>query len=272
MILKRILYFIYGPKIKYCVIVIYMSNRERGFFPWKGKTFTQITTQIQQNKGPINNIFKATPLRLHRREIASQTSSSTCNPRTSIRIDEWNRPNGSIVTPFATNAGIRSVVDMSSTTNTTDYPNPSCSQKTNCFSQENNALKRVRSGGMNRKTYNSCTNSDSYNANTGQYLKSRNKSFEKNQFVYQGQNSVFKPSNAKFSQEGGVDSGSHINRIKYDTLNKVGATLPTSNGDIIHNTLAYSVPKENFLKKGGKPFPLLTKEMLKRCTTGPMCQ
>lgn len=248
-----------------------MSHKE-GFFRWKGKTFTQITTQIQQNKGPINNIFKATPLRLYRREIASNISSPTCNPRTSIRLDEWNRPNGTLVTPFVTNAGIRSLVDMTSTTNTTDYPNPSCSQNTHCFSQENNALKRVRSGGMNRKAYNACTNSDSYNANTGQYLKSRNKSFEKNQFVYSGQKSVYKPSNAKFSHEGGVDSGSHINRIKYDMLNKVGATLPTSNGDAIHNSLAYSVPKEHFLKKGGKPFPLLTQDMLKRCTTNQTCQ
>ena len=89
---------------------------------------------------------------------------------------------------------------------------------------------------MNRKSYNSCTNSDVYNANTSQYLKSRNKSFQKNQFVYKGQDSVFKPSNVKFKQQGGVDAGSQINRLKYDALNKVGATLSTSLGDPVKNT------------------------------------
>jgi hypothetical protein len=242
-------------------------DKERGFFPWKGRTFTQITTKIQQNKGSINNIFKATPLRLYRREIASNMdNTSTCNPRTSLKIDEFDRPNGSLVSSYNMNTGIQSVIDSLVSTNTTDHPNPACSKATNCYSQEMNALRRVRSGGMNRKTYNACTNSDTYNANTAQYLKSRNKNFDKNQFVYKSQDSVFKPSNTKFKQQGGVDAGSLINRVKYDALRGTEATFTTPKGDVIHNTLAYAVPREGFTKKGGKPFPLVTKEMIKHCT------
>lgn len=246
---------------------LYYSNdyKDLGFFSWKGRTFTQITSQIQKNKGTINNIYKATPSRLYRREIAVQTS--VCNPRTSLKIDEFDRPNGYLISQIPNNTGIKSVVDIIYSTNTTDHPNPSCSKYTNCFSQENNALRRVRSGGMNRKTYNSCTNSDSYNNDTAQYLKSRNKTFEKNQFVYKSQDSVFKPSNMKFKQQGGVDAGSQINRVKYDALTGVGATLFTPLDNKIHNTLAYAVPKEGYHKKGGKPYPLITKEMLKKSTT-----
>lgn len=241
--------------------------KDNGFFSWKGKTFTQVTSKIQQNKGTLTNIFKATPLRLHRREIASNTINTTaCNPRTSLKIDELNRPNGYLISNTNTANIIKSVLDIQLTNDSSQYPNVSCSTNTNCFSQENSARMRVRSAGMNRKKYDSCTNSDAYNANTAQYLKSRNKSFEKNQFDYKSNDSVYKPSNKKFDYQGGVDAGSLINRVKYDALTSVGAKLPTTNGNKVANTLAYAVPKEGFIKKGGKPFPLLTRKMIDSCT------
>ena len=249
---------------------IYWKNK--GFISWKGKTFVQLTTSIQKNKGiksisdnNISSLFKANPLKLYRREIVSNTINS-CNQRTSVRIDELNRPNGYLIYKEKNNTGINNVLDIQLTTNSYQLSTPSCSTENNCLSQEMNALRRVRSAGMNTKKYNSCTNSDEYNTNTSQYLKSRNKSFDKNQFVYK--NSItptyYKPSNQKFSQDGGVDSGSHINRLKYDTLSGVGSTLPTPKGNIIKNSLAYAVPMEQYIKKGN-PFPIENKKLLKKC-------
>ena len=245
---------------------------DKGFFSWKGKTFVQVSSSSQKNAGlksiqnkNISSIFHPNPLKIYRREIGSQTMQ-ICNPRTSVKIDELNRPNGYLLYNTMTNKGMNNTLDIQSTTNKYELSTPSCNTKTNCLSQQNNALKRVRSAGMNRTKYNSCTNSDSYNADTSQYLKSRHKSFQQNQFVYKNQvePSFFKPNNKKFTQDGGVDASSHINRVKYDALTGVGATLPTQTGNKITNSLAYAVPKEGYLQKG-KPFPINNREALKIC-------
>ena len=251
----------------------YIFWEDKGFFSWKGKTFVQVSSSIQKNAGlksiqnkNISSIFQPNPLKLYRREIGSQTMQ-ICNPRTSVKIDELNRPNGYLLYNTMTNKGMNNTLDIQSTTNKYDLSTPSCNTSTNCLSQQNNALKRVRSAGMNRTKYNSCTNSDSYNADTSQYLKSRHKSFQQNQFVYKNQvePSFFKPNNKKFTNNGGVDASSLINRVRYDALTGVGATLPTQTGNKIMNSLAYAVPKEGYLQKG-KPFPeALNKCVLKKC-------
>lgn len=243
--------------------------KDKGFFSWKGKTFNQVTSMIQKNKGVlptnIKTLFHPMPLKIYRREIASQTMTS-CNPRTSLTLDELNRPNGYLIYNTPNTKGLNGTLDISLTTNKYELNTPSCNTKTNCLSQTNNALRRVRSAGMNRKKYNSCTNSDAYNANTEQYLKSRNMSFHKNQFVYknQVQPSYFKPNNREFKQQGGVESSSFINKVKYNALNKFGASLKTQLGFYSSNKLSYAVPKEDYINKI-KPFPLLNRKLLKEC-------
>ena len=248
--------------------------KEKGFYSWKGKTFTQVTSSIQKNKGltsisttnkNISALFHANPLKLYRREIASQ-DIKICNPRTSVKIDELNRPNGYLLLDKTNNKGIQNVIDIQTTTNKYDLNIPACHTSTNCFSQENNALQRVRSAGMNRKKFNSCTNSDSYNANTTQYLKSRHKTFNQNQFTYKNDvaPSYVKMNNKKFMKEGGVESSSLINRKKYDALSSIGSTLDTPLGNKVSNSLAYAVPFEGYIKKG-KPFPVHDSKILETC-------
>lgn len=249
-----------------------ISWKEKGFFSWKDKTFAQVTSSIQKNKGDIpiidgniSALFHPNPLKIYRREIASQ-KINTCNPRTSIRIDEINQPNGYLIYNTVNQTGINNFIDINLTSNKHELNTPSCNTKTNCMSQESIALKRVRSAGMNRTKYNSCTNSDSYNANTNQYLKSRNKTFQQNQFVYKNQvtPSYSKPNNTKFHKEGSVDASSLIDRKRYDTLSSVGSTLPTPLGNKISNSLAYAVPTEGYIKKGN-PFPIHNKKLLEKC-------
>jgi hypothetical protein len=71
------------------------------YFSWKGKTFNQVISSIQNNNKLINNIglselFKPLPLKIYRREIAS-TIPLICNSRISSSIDIINQPNGTLV-------------------------------------------------------------------------------------------------------------------------------------------------------------------------------
>lgn len=163
-----------------------LNMNEIPFFSWKGKTFTQISSSIQKNgwttvKG--NNIFRAKPLKIYRREIAS-TNITHCNERISSRIDHLNMPNGSLIyeSPSSTISynGLKGTIDTNLTNNTTEHPG--C---TNTYlSTEINARNRVRSSGMIRRKCNQVKNNDSYYTSTNQFLVSRNRTFQQNQYNY----------------------------------------------------------------------------------------
>ena len=90
---------------------------------WKGATFNQVHSFVKFNniadRNGLTNLFKANPLKIYRREIAS-TSVDVCNPRTSVKIDSYNRPNGTIINSTATtqNGLVNSVDNL--------LPNNSC--------------------------------------------------------------------------------------------------------------------------------------------------
>jgi hypothetical protein len=161
--------------------------------PWKGRTFNQIHSSIQKN-GNINtdkiNLFSANPLKIYRREIAS-TSANGCVSNSSLRIDIFNRPNGTINNTVAS-----SVNDLVNTIDNT-FPNNSCDQYANCsvvLSPSANARNRVRSSGMIRRKFNESRNNDTYYTSSSQYLNSRNRTFAQNQYNYIRQgNSTAKP-------------------------------------------------------------------------------
>ena len=161
--------------------------------PWKGRTFNQIHSSIQKN-GNINtdnpNLFSANPLKIYRREIAS-TSANGCASNSSLRIDIFNRPNGTINNTIAT-----TVKDL---VNTIDniFPNNTCERYENCsvvLSPAANARNRVRSSGMIKRKFNEGRNNDTYYTSSSQYLNSRNRTFAQNQYNYIRQgNSTAKP-------------------------------------------------------------------------------
>ena len=66
---------------------------------WKGSTFNQIYSSIQQNGQTTGiqsqNLFAANPIKHYRREIAS-INNALCSSKSSIKIDIVNRPNGTI--------------------------------------------------------------------------------------------------------------------------------------------------------------------------------
>jgi hypothetical protein len=161
--------------------------------PWKGRTFNQIHSSIQKN-GNIRtdkpSLFSANPLKIYRREIAS-TSTNGCASNSSLRIDIFNRPNGTI-----NNTNATTIKDLVNTLDNTP-PNNKCEDYGNCsvvLSPSANARNRVRSSGMIKRKFNEGRNNDTYYTSSSQYLNSRNRTFAQNQYNYIRQgNSTAKP-------------------------------------------------------------------------------
>lgn len=114
-------------------------------------------------------MFTANPVKGYRREIAN-VQLEQCNPRTSMRVDDFNTPN-SVITTTATDTGLENTVDLTYENNSCQHD---CQQK--FLSPSDNARRRVRSSGM--------INKDRYYTNSKQYLNSRNRSYEQNQYFH----------------------------------------------------------------------------------------
>jgi hypothetical protein len=225
--------------------------------PWKGKTFTQITSSFVSNNNvfsdlPVSQLMKANPIKLYRREIAS--INTLCNPRTSLSIDEFDRPNGSLV--YSTNVsvqtnGIPTTLDIGLTENRYERPD-NCSSAyitPNAVSLSQNALRRVRGSGFIKKKFDK-NNRPNYYGNTAEYLKARNIDFHDNQFNFKSACDLScnptnnHPNNDKlkrYYQQGGVTSSAHILRLKQDTINTVAGTMRTSLDSSVADAMAYGV-------------------------------
>lgn len=165
---------------------IFSANTISVLPSWKGETLEQITTSIRQNQrdGTLHdrNLFIPQPLKHYRREIASK--DNICNPRSSISIDLLNAPNGSIINSQASDKnGLVNTLDINQTTNKTEIPG-SCNAECAVGTPQTNALSRVRSSGMIKKNYDPMNNKSKYYTNAGQYLNSRSKTFQQNQYNY----------------------------------------------------------------------------------------
>jgi hypothetical protein len=159
---------------------------------WKGKTFQQISAGIRFNKTDYSSniisgktLFKALPLKIYRKEIASQNENN-CNPRTSLKIDGFDQPGGTVMCQNPVIKGLATTIDFNYENNSCEHPSktsttlPSC----NILSPDLNAKRRVRSSGMIPRKFNSAANNDTYCTNTNQYLVSRNRSFQQNQYFH----------------------------------------------------------------------------------------
>jgi len=174
----------------------------RTYFPWKGRTFTQVSTAIQLNKNNAtilkpNQLRKALPLQIFRRELAvygannkdiSTPPSFLSNRRISNKIDYINMPGSTVISSKSKSPiGICDTVEFTIPNNTTELPGmckTNCTNQTCITDQACNARKRVRSAGMIKRVYNSNKMVPSYCANTSQYLISRNLSYSTNEFAF----------------------------------------------------------------------------------------
>lgn len=238
------------------------------YFPWKGKTFNQITSALKKNTYTINendnrNIFNPTPVKQYRREITNTDRLTHGNPRVSARIDEFNMPNGYIISNSNNTAiGTCNTLDINVSTSKYDLGN-SVKLSTNpdvCFSQADNAKRRLRSGGMIKK-YDINNRKKNYYTSNSQYLYDRNETFDQNQFQYNVSNPdcntpIIKPNNSKFKTQGGVSSSDLIVRKKYDTITDSASKFQSAFGNDVANALAYSVNSSTYTIKDKIGYPM----------------
>lgn len=64
----------------------------------------------------------------------------------------------------------------------------------------------------------------------------------------------YKPSNSKFANQGGVDSSSRLQRLKYDTVTNSANTFMTAYGRATADALAYGVPGPGYTQKDKRGF------------------
>jgi len=157
---------------------------------WKGRTFNQITSYIRKNGGvnsALNvgtNIFNRLPLKIYRREIGIPTETN-CKQGHAMRLDLLNAPGGTITNSAVNAGGLVNTIDFNLTENTSERPGSSCdSVCASTGSSQSNALRRLRSGGMIKKQFDLSTSKQTYYTNSQQYINSRNRGFNQNQFYY----------------------------------------------------------------------------------------
>ena len=175
---------------------------ENPIIPWKGKTFTQITSRIvknntenniisshdiiskkscSKNSPPTRPVKRPLPLKIYRKEIVTGEVAN-CSKRVSIKINDIDMPNGTI-----NNTSISNPKDLVMTLDNNLVNNRTedfgkCLDPNVCVAD--NARRRVRSGGMIKRQFDITKNNDSYYTSTNQYLVSRNRKFDQNQYNY----------------------------------------------------------------------------------------
>ena len=265
------------------------------YFPWKGKTFNQITAAIQKNQNSViltkYNLHQARPVKHYRKEIASTTLIYPKYQRSSISIDQLNRPNGYIITSQTLDSkrnGLVDTIDFNYENNKTQHPGncSSFSSKGVCLTQDYNAKRRVRTSGIINKKYYTSTN---------QYLGSRNRAFEQNQYNYNySRNTIgkpgdpqtinniykplmncfdvsgcsrivyYKPNNYQFAQQGAVTASSLIERIKYNTISSNTMKYRTVYGSAVANAMAYGISDQIYTIKDKIGFPNICTPVVKK--------
>jgi hypothetical protein len=240
------------------------------YIPWKGKVFNILSPSLQptQDTNTIMGeiLFRPRPIKhAYRKEIAVNTTP-TGNPRISSSIDALNSPNGFLVYDASSNAiqscdGWVGTLDdtlpnnqtlLGNTCTVCNVPDECLSTQTSsentCFSVQLNAQRRVRSSGMIPRKFNSQRNNDStYFTNNKQYLVSRNRTIEQNNynFIRQGdptlqpgvgpsKTNVYSPQGLSHCERVILSTSGNNNVFKYIWLDGVEytVTIPDDSYDI----------------------------------------
>ena len=254
---------------------------------WKGNTYNIIHAGVQLNtKNTSSNSLNATHLAMksqpiinYRKEIPINNTCTYHANDSTIR-DIMDGAGQTIVNGYSTIT--QDNVILYNTKQTYDNINSACNvcvpntQLANrCMSQQNNALRRLRSAGMIKNN----TLQTKYYTSNNEYQYGRNKSIEQNEFnmlragnsttipgtpasfanMY-GSNTIslcpgnggptnttkyypviYKPNNSKFANQGSVSSATRLLRLKYDTVNKGGQKTNTQYGILTANAITYSI-------------------------------
>ena len=150
------------------------SIKQKGKVQWKGTPHLQLSSKIHKNIGNIaisennlHNAFLSRPLTHYRRDI--NIDNAVCNPRTSVKIDILNQPNGyNLVDPLdhCIEQNLVNVLDLQLPNSQYEKNMKQCRNDTTCVNQVSKALKKARSSSGIIK--------DNYFTSSSQYYRNRN--------------------------------------------------------------------------------------------------
>ena len=83
---------------------------------------------------------------------------------------------------------------------------------------------------------------------------------------------MYKPKNFTYSQQGGVNSSTRLDRLKYDTLNTISGTYKGAYGQAMVDSLAYSVPSPGYNIKQIIGYPLTSVPVIEKDGTVRNCR
>jgi len=277
------------------------SLNKSSYISWKGKTFGQITTSIQKNQNSgaemkQSLLFMPPPLKIYRREVNTAPVAVNSTKR-STKIDELNRPGGYLVSSHkdecdcSGNVGILDNHIPNNKTETGECCNPNA-----MLDPATVARRRMRSSGVIRRPVDSAASAAAYCTTSQEYLNTRGKTFEQNQYHYFKSGnplvkpgapgsednkysanidstlncpnnpnyyveSQFKPNNYKYSQDGGVSSSARTSRLNYNIITTNGGLYTKAFGSEVGNALAYGASSDAYTikQKIGFPAPCDTK-------------
>lgn len=261
---------------------------------WKDKTFIQVITSINKNKnGTIinrRNMHNPPPLKIYRKEIPVLTVQSKSS-RLSVSISSLETPNGYTNSSSIPTNAFTTTLDAKVINGPTDCV---CVDNVT-FTPQQNAKRRIRTSGIIKP---------SYNLDTKQYLQRRNISFDQNTYHYlrngdstskpgtSGSTSnvyamqanistdcsanvgvVYKPTNAKFAQNGAVSSSSLITRKKYIAITDNAHKYLKPFGAAVADAMAYGISDSVYTYKSKIAFPnKITPVSKKNTTTLHFCE
>ena len=252
---------------------------------WKGNTLYQIIASIQFNKmSPVTihpaDLLKPLPLKIYRKEIiniGSDTRTANCSVRPSTSITGIDMPGSSIVTSIDRSYNNGLVNTLAIETPTLSAENGKCDNTTSCFlSPSENARRRVRSAGMIQRKFNINRNNDHYYTSTKEYLISRNRTIEQNQYTFfkqgnlgllpnigNGKNNIFRPQGISHCSRPTISAAIGNNTFTYIWIDGTSNTVTIPDGiyDIESlNIVLQDTMMQNthyFLVEGVKKFLIL---------------
>jgi len=182
------------------------STFQQPLVKWKGKTFNQVVASLQKNTYSFDRLDSSIlrrplPLKLYRKEVASNSDEINKSQRVAVKINDINSPNGHFISAISNsipnvNNVLTTTLDINYVNNRTEHPD-TCKALSGvpCMVTETNAKKRVRSAGMYSKKKEDHNNDSIYYSSTRNYLVSRSKTFDQNQYHYfrNGDNKNDKP-------------------------------------------------------------------------------
>jgi hypothetical protein len=204
---------------------------------WRGKTFQEVSSQIQRNAGlhptqsDNTNLFLPNPLKIYRREIGT----TPCHSRTSLKIDVLNQPNGYTLKPHPDGTFDAQLIktDLLPMNNATDACNAAARSRSS-----SGIIQHTVENGIVKSSY--CTSSQ------GVTDRKRKKALAQT------------PINLPYTEKnrGLTESGTYTTQKKYDTLTDGGLRMRTSEGLVLSQSIAYNVPAGGYTKKAwNQPFP-----------------